>query len=117
MSHTLTSQQDPGDIDSIIKQLEAILGKEWGYTELRTEQREEITYVLHGKDCFVTLPTGGGELSIFMLPPYKFHCVTIVNSPLKSLEDDDLRACTTHIGVSALHSDFSDSEGKEFTRA
>ena len=32
-----TSQQDPGDTDSVIGQLEVILGKEWGYTELRTE--------------------------------------------------------------------------------
>ena len=60
----------------------------------------------------------GGKLPIYMLPPYKFHCVTTVISPLKSLEDDELRACTTHnIGMSALHGVFSDSEGKEFTRA
>ena len=32
-----TSQQDPGDPDSVIEQLEVILGEEWGYTELWTE--------------------------------------------------------------------------------
>ena len=110
-SHTPTSQQDPGDIDSIVKQLEVILEKEWGYTELRTEQKEAITHVLKGEDCFVTLPTGGGKSLIYILPAYKFHGVTIVVSPLKSLVEDQLRACTTHnIGASALHGDLSDSE-------
>ena len=106
-----TSQQDPGDTDSVIEQLEVILGKEWGYTELRTEQRQAIACVLQGNDCFVTLPTGGGKSLIYMLPAYKFHGLTIVTSPMKSLIDDQLRACTIHnIGASVLHGDLSDSE-------
>ena len=46
LSNTLTSQHDTCDIDSIIEQLEVILEKDWGYRELRTEQREAITYLL-----------------------------------------------------------------------
>ena len=80
LSNTLTSQHDTCDIDSIIEQLEVILEKEWGYTELRTEQREAITYLLQGRDCFVTLPTGGGKSLIYMLPAHKFHGMTIVVS-------------------------------------
>ena len=105
LSNTLTSQHDTCDIDSIIEQLEVILEKEWGYTGLRTEQREAITYLLQGTDCFVTLPTGGGKSLIYMLPAHKFHGMTIVVSPLKSLIDDQLKVCMTHnIGASALHS-------------
>ena len=111
LSNTLTSQHDTCDIDSIIELLEVILEKEWGYTELRTEQREAITYLLQGRDCFVTLPTGGGKSLIYMLPAHKFHGMTIVVSPLKSLIDDQLKVCMTHnIGASALHGDLSESE-------
>ena len=46
-----------------------------------------------------------------MHPAYKFHGLTIVTSPLKSLIDDQLRACAIHnIGASVLHGDLSDSE-------
>ncbi|CAH3191989.1 unnamed protein product, partial [Porites evermanni] len=86
------------------EQLEVILEKEWGYTELRTEQREAITYLLQGRDCFVTLPTGGGKSLIYMLPAHKFHGMTIVVSPLKSLIDDQLKDKTFFNILTTLYS-------------
>ena len=62
-SHTPTSQQDPGDIDSIVKQLEVILEKEWGYTELRTEQKEAITHYLKERTALSAFQQGDGNRS------------------------------------------------------
>ena len=44
-----------------------------GYEELTTNQVDAITTFLHGKDVFVSLPTGSGKSVCFALLPIVVH--------------------------------------------
>ena len=67
--------------------------------------------MLERKDCFVSLPTGGGKSLIYQLPAYRSNGITVVITPLKSLMNDQIKQCADH-GLLAveLHGEMQDSE-------
>jgi ATP-dependent DNA helicase RecQ len=60
----------------------------FGFTELRTGQREVIARVLGGDDTLAIMPTGAGKSLCYQLPALHIEGTTIVVSPLISLMKD-----------------------------
>ena len=52
--------------------------------------------MLERKDCFVSLPTGGGKSLIYQLPAYRSNGIIVVITPLKSLMKDQIKQCADH---------------------
>lgn len=91
--------------------LSQILQKNWGFSSLKDEQEKGIQAVLEKKDCFVTLPTGGGKSLIYQLAAHKSNGLTVVITSLKSLMCDQVLQCTKHGLIAAgLHGELQDSE-------
>lgn len=67
-----------------------ILNRLWGFSELREGQFEIIEKALQGKDILGILPTGAGKSICYQLPAMLNMGVSIVVSPLKSLIKDQV---------------------------
>ena len=74
------------------KRLRDALQVYFKYSDFRPGQLEALLPLVHGKDVFVSLPTGGGKsLCIFLAPlAISDHAITIVVSPLISLMDQQV---------------------------
>ena len=74
------------------KRLREALQVHFKYDSFRPGQLEALLPVVHGKDVFVCLPTGGGKsLCIFLAPlAISNRAITIVVSPLTSLMDQQV---------------------------
>ena len=60
------------------------VGRDAGYEELTTNQVDAITTFLHGKDVFVSLPTGSGKSVCFALLPIVVDALkAVVGVPCK----------------------------------
>ena len=103
-----------------LESLTDILQAKWGIQSLKKEQEKAIQAVLERKDCFVSLPTGGGKSLIYQLPAYRSNGITVVITPLKSVMNDQIKQCADH-GLLAvgLHGEMHDSEKRPvfFTQA
>jgi ATP-dependent DNA helicase RecQ len=77
-----TEQMDP----------QQTLEKYFGFRDFREPQGEVISGILHGKDVFVVMPTGGGKSLCYQLPAILLDGVTIVVSPLVALMKDQVDA-------------------------
>ena len=90
------------------------VGRDAGYEELTTNQVDAITTFLHGKDVFVSLPTGSGKSVCFaLLPivvdalkavvgvPCKRKSILVVISPLISLMEDQVARFSAR-GISSV---------------
>jgi ATP-dependent DNA helicase RecQ len=67
-----------------------VLSRYWGYTSLRSLQREAMEAILSGRDSLVVLPTGGGKSLCFQAPALLTEGVALVVSPLISLMKDQV---------------------------
>ena len=76
------------------KKLRDALRSHFKYNDFRPGQLEAVLPVVHGKDVFVCLPTGGGKsLCIFLAPlAISDRAIAIVVSPLESLMDQQVSA-------------------------
>ena len=77
--------------------LPGALKKHFGYAEFRPLQKEIVTDALAGRDVFALMPTGGGKSLCFQLPALLREGLTIVVSPLISmqrLEPVNVDCCT-----------------------
>ena len=86
-------------IEEMAEKAMEIAAKEMGYATLRDKQKEAILGFIHGRDVFVSLPTGSGKSLCYSILPKVLdslkrrknaNSIAIVVSPLISLMKDQL---------------------------
>lgn len=77
-----------------------ILQRVFGYDTFHSQQEQVITHILSGKDALVLMPTGGGKSICFQVPALCLDGLTLVVSPLVSLQRDQVEALKAN-GVAA----------------
>lgn len=83
-----------------------ILKQYWGYDAFRGIQEQVIDSVLSGKDTVAFAATGDGKTVMFQVPAMLLPGTTLVVSPLKALQKDQVDRCESlGIPVAALNSD------------
>lgn len=67
--------------------------KKFGFLKLRPEQEKVLPSILSGNDTTIVMPTSCGKSLIFQLPTLldKGNSLTVVLSPLKSLQADQIK--------------------------
>ena len=83
-----------------------------GVANLRPHQKAPLGDILVGKDVFVILQTGGKSL-LFILPAVieNDRSITLVISPLRALQDDQVAAMRKRgVPVQLLNSDLTATE-------
>jgi len=95
-------------------ELDEILHKHWGFTELRPMQAQAIAAVLARRDSLVVLPTGGGKSLCYQAPAVLgiARGVTLVISPLIALMKDQVDGLN-EIGIPAVKFDSSQSQDEK----
>ena len=71
-------------------ELTLILKKTFNYSAFRPLQKEVIEQFIEGRDCFVSMATGGGKSMCFVIPALATQKLVIVISPLISLMHDQV---------------------------
>lgn len=79
-------------MEYVMKSIDEILKKYWGYDNFRDGQREIIESALSGNDTMAIMPTGGGKSLCFQIPALtEPDRVTLVISPLVALMNDQVQ--------------------------
>ena len=96
------------------KQLNSVMRRVFGLSELRPGQDEVIRSVLSGRDTVAVMPTGSGKSLCYQLPGLHLDGTTIVVSPLISLMKDQ-KDKLQELGVesSQLNSALTKAEERE----
>lgn len=88
------------------KILTTTLEKYWGHSSFRYPQQEIIKDILEGNDVLALMRTGFGKSNLYQLPSLLLDGITLVISPLKSLQKDQVDACIEKgIPAALLNSD------------
>jgi len=96
----------------MIKKIEQVLQKYWGYDRFLPLQKEAMQCVVSSQDSIVVLPTGGGKSLCFQAPALTRPGLAVVVSPLISLMKDQIDALTEY-GVPAARIDSSQSSKEQ----
>ena len=72
----------------------AVLKQYWGYGSFRDIQEDVILSVLSGRDTLALARTGLGKTVMFQVPAMVLEGTTVVVSPLKALQKDQVDNCT-----------------------
>lgn len=84
-----------------------------GVCALSSEQAQALSPILHGRDTFVSLRTGGGKSLLYQIPALLDGPgeLTLVLSPLRALQTDQVRALRSKgVRAALLNSDLSKRE-------
>ena len=93
------------------KQAICSLEKWFGYSKFRTDQEPIVRAVIEGHDVFVSMPTGFGKSLCFQLPCLIRGGLSVVISPMISLQNDQVQTMRQHgIQATCLHSELSGLE-------
>lgn len=79
-------------VNKIIKDPLEVLTQHWGHDSFRDPQEDTINSILSGKDTITFASTGKGKSVMFQVPALCLEGVTLVISPLKSLQKDQVQA-------------------------
>ena len=85
----------------------------YGYQSFYPMQWEAINHVMHGKDCVVLMPTGGGKSLCYQLPAIISDGCAIVVSPLLALMKDQVDALTDIVPAAAINSEQSEQQNRD----
>lgn len=102
------------DSDDVKKGLEKL-----GIKNLRPQQEAPLEAILDGKDVIVLMPTSGGKSLLYQLPVVmdSGQRITLVISPLKALQTDQVAALTAKgIRAAVVNSDLSHAERRAVLR-
>jgi ATP-dependent DNA helicase RecQ len=72
--------------------LSASLKQHFGFDQFKGQQKEIITNLMSGEDCFVIMPTGGGKSLCYQLPALLSSGTAIIVSPLIALMKNQVDA-------------------------
>src|SRR6266480_5357264 len=98
----------------VMKKIDEVLEKYFGYNTFRPLQKEIISDIVGGNDVFVLMPTGAGKSICYQVPALVFDGLTIVVSPLISLMKDQVDGMRQNgITCSYLNSSLSRKEQDE----
>ncbi len=92
----------------MIRDIERVLKKYWGYDGFLPLQQQAMQCVASGRDSIVVLPTGGGKSLCFQAPAVTMPGLAVVVSPLISLMKDQVDALV-ECGVPAARIDSTQS--------
>lgn len=85
--------------------------EKFGHKGFRKGQEKAIMRILCGLSTLVTLSTGSGKSLCYQLPAYlyrqKYHCITLVISPLVSLMEDQVHGIPNFINAQCLHTNLT----------
>ena len=85
---------------TISDDIDRTLADVFGFASFRPQQREIVASLVHGRNAFVLMPTGGGKSLCYQVPALHRRGTAIVVSPLISLMKDQVDALLAN-GVSA----------------
>ena len=95
----------------MMKELQLLLKKFFGYTSFRPLQAEIIQRILRKEDSLVLMPTGGGKSICFQLPAIYMPGTAVVISPLIALMKDQVGGLVANgIPAAALNSMMPEEE-------
>ncbi|OBG86690.1 recombinase RecQ [Mycobacterium sp. E802] len=78
-------------VDNTVRgRLEDVAGRVFGWSELRPEQLAAMEAIMSERDVLAVLPTGAGKSAIYQVPAVLKEGVTVVISPLISLQRDQI---------------------------
>ncbi len=90
--------------------LDAVARDVFGWEELRPGQVEAMTAVLEGKDVLAVMPTGSGKSAIYQVPAALSEGLTVVVSPLISLQRDQVESLRGRLRAAQLNSSLTSTE-------
>ncbi len=104
-------------MEPVTTDLNAELGRLFGFRAFREPQEEIVRDMLEGRDVLVVLPTGGGKSLCYQLPALLSEGLTVVVSPLIALMKDQVDALRARgAPVAVFHSLQSQAERGETLR-
>ena len=74
------------DMRPTMEQARALLSRHFGYHDFRPAQAPVVESILAGTDTLAVLPTGAGKSVCFQVPALALGGLTVVVSPLISLD-------------------------------
>ena len=91
-----------------------ILKQYFGYDSFRPGQDELVQAILSGRDTLGIMPTGAGKSICYQVPALALPGLTLVISPLKALQLDQVESLLNKgIRAAVLNSDLSAAEHRD----
>ena len=85
----------------VAQRIRRVAQESFGWSELRPGLAEGMQVLLEGGDVLAVMPTGYGKSSLYQVPGAILDEVTVVVSPLISLQEDQVRALSEAEGAPA----------------